>query len=104
MFVSDTTEEFLDKVCVFTDDTKVCNRIDVPGAICNMENDMALLENGSKLCKLQFNLSKCNTMHLEKKNSLAAYSIWGTELDRTTEEKNLSMFIADDYKMSKQCG
>lgn len=39
-----------------------------------------------------------------KKNPLAVYSIGATVLDRTTEEKDLGILLADDYKMSKQCG
>lgn len=30
---------------LFTDDIKVCNRIDTPGVIRNMEDDLASVEN-----------------------------------------------------------
>lgn len=41
VFVSGVIEEWLDKDCLFVDDTKVCNRGDFPGGICNMESDSA---------------------------------------------------------------
>lgn len=44
----DMTEGLLGKACLFADETKVCNRVDIPGDISNMENDLALLENWSK--------------------------------------------------------
>lgn len=44
LFVGDITKALVGKVCIFANDTKGCNRIDITGRVCNMEYDMALLE------------------------------------------------------------
>lgn len=49
MFVDDTTERLLGKVSLFAEDTKVCNKINIIGGICKMENYVVLLENLSKM-------------------------------------------------------
>lgn len=43
VFISDIAEGLLGKVGLFAEDTKVCDRVDIPGgSIRNRENDLAL--------------------------------------------------------------
>lgn len=103
IYLSDITKGLLGKVCPFADNTNVCNRVDVPGGVCNMKHDLALRENWSMQWRLQFNVSKCKVMHLGKNNALKEYNIGGTGLASTTEEIDLEVLISDNCKMSKQC-
>uniref|UniRef100_A0A8C5LN87 Reverse transcriptase domain-containing protein n=1 Tax=Leptobrachium leishanense TaxID=445787 RepID=A0A8C5LN87_9ANUR len=103
IFVSDIAEGINGKVCLFADDTKICNRVDVPGGISQMTNDLGKLKKWSELWQLSFNVDKCKIMHLGCKNPRAEYRIFDTVLTSTFEEKDLGVIISEDLKVSCQC-
>uniref|UniRef100_A0A8C5MK06 Reverse transcriptase domain-containing protein n=1 Tax=Leptobrachium leishanense TaxID=445787 RepID=A0A8C5MK06_9ANUR len=75
IFISDIAEGINVKVCLFADDTKICNRVDVPGGISQMTNDLGKLKKWWELWQLSFNVDKCKIMHLGRKNPRAEYRI-----------------------------
>uniref|UniRef100_A0A8C5LLW9 Reverse transcriptase domain-containing protein n=1 Tax=Leptobrachium leishanense TaxID=445787 RepID=A0A8C5LLW9_9ANUR len=98
IFISDIAEGINGKVCLFADDTKICNRVDVPGGISQMTNDLGKLKKWSELWQLSFNVDKCKIMHLGRKNPRAEYRIFDTVLTSTSEERDLGVIISEDLK------
>uniref|UniRef100_A0A8C5M1E9 Reverse transcriptase domain-containing protein n=1 Tax=Leptobrachium leishanense TaxID=445787 RepID=A0A8C5M1E9_9ANUR len=103
IFISDIAEGINGKVCLFADDTKICNRVDVPGGISQMTNDLGKLKKWSELWQLSFNVDKCKIMHLGRKNPRAEYRICDTVLTSTSEERDLGVIISEDLRVSSQC-
>uniref|UniRef100_A0A8C5LWX5 Reverse transcriptase domain-containing protein n=1 Tax=Leptobrachium leishanense TaxID=445787 RepID=A0A8C5LWX5_9ANUR len=103
IFISDIAEGINGKVCIFADDTKICNRVDVPGGISQMTNDLGKLIKWSELWQLSFNVDKCKIMHLGRKNPRAEYRIFDTVLTSTSEERDLGVIISEDLRVSSQC-
>ena len=103
IFISEIAECLNGKVCLFADDTKICNRVDVPGGIHQMEKDLGKLEEWSKIWQLKFNVDKCKIMHLGRKNPRAEYKISDTVLTSVSEERDLGVIISDDLKVGRQC-
>uniref|UniRef100_A0A8C5N1B7 Reverse transcriptase domain-containing protein n=1 Tax=Leptobrachium leishanense TaxID=445787 RepID=A0A8C5N1B7_9ANUR len=103
IFISDIAEGINGKVCLFADDTKICNRVDVPGGISQMTNDLGKLKKWSELWQLSFNVDKCEIMHLGRKNPRAEYRIFDTVLTSTSEERDLGVIISEDLRVSSQC-
>uniref|UniRef100_A0A8C5R698 Reverse transcriptase domain-containing protein n=1 Tax=Leptobrachium leishanense TaxID=445787 RepID=A0A8C5R698_9ANUR len=103
IFISDIAEGINGKVCLFADDTKICNRVDVPGGISQMTNDLGKLKKWSELWQLSFNVDKCKIMHLGRKNPRAEYRIFDTVLTSTSEGWDLGDIIAEDLRVSSQC-
>lgn len=75
----------------------MCDRVDTPGGVCNVENDLELLDKWSKQWKLQFSISKCKIMHPGRRNPLSEYSMGSSVLSRTSEDKDLGFFISDIF-------
>uniref|UniRef100_A0A8C5R0U2 Reverse transcriptase domain-containing protein n=1 Tax=Leptobrachium leishanense TaxID=445787 RepID=A0A8C5R0U2_9ANUR len=103
IFISDIAEGINGKVCLFAEDTKICNRVDVPGGISQMTNDLGKLKKWSELWQLSFNVDKCKIMHLGRKNPRAEYRIFDTVLTSTSEERDLGVIISEDLRVSSQC-
>uniref|UniRef100_A0A8C5WCE6 Reverse transcriptase domain-containing protein n=1 Tax=Leptobrachium leishanense TaxID=445787 RepID=A0A8C5WCE6_9ANUR len=103
IFISDIAEGINGKVCLFADDTKICNRVDVPGGISQMTNDLGKLKKWSELWQLSFNVDKCKIMHLGRKNPRAEYRIFDTVLTSTSEERDLGVIISEGLRVSSQC-
>uniref|UniRef100_A0A8C5LYI6 Reverse transcriptase domain-containing protein n=1 Tax=Leptobrachium leishanense TaxID=445787 RepID=A0A8C5LYI6_9ANUR len=103
IFISDIAEGINGKVCLFADDTKICNRVDVPGGISQMTNDLGKLKKWSELWQLSFNVDKCKIMHLGRKNPRVEYRIFDTVLTSTSEDRDLGVIISEDLRVSSQC-
>ncbi|XP_040286085.1 uncharacterized protein LOC120999281, partial [Bufo bufo] len=103
IFISKIAEGLDGKVCLFADDTKICNRVDVPGGIHQMEKDLGKLEEWSKIWQLKLNVDKCKIRHLGRKNPRAEYKISDTVLTSVSEERDLGVIISEDLKVGRQC-
>uniref|UniRef100_A0A8C5Q884 Reverse transcriptase domain-containing protein n=1 Tax=Leptobrachium leishanense TaxID=445787 RepID=A0A8C5Q884_9ANUR len=103
IFISDIAEGINGKVCLSADDPKICNRVDVPGGISQMTNDLGKLKKWSELWQLSFNVDKCKIMHLGRKNPRAEYRIFDTVLTSTSEGWDLGVIILEDLRVSSQC-
>ena len=52
---------------------------------------------------MQFNANKCKVMYFGNKNIKAKYEIAGVEIGRVTEEKDLGIYIDENFKVGNQC-
>jgi Reverse transcriptase (RNA-dependent DNA polymerase) len=92
-----------DKVLKFADDTKVSrvirNQEDSAGLQSALDRLMAWAARWGML----FNVKKCKVMHLGRNNSRADYTMGGSVLEKTVEEKDLGVIVTDRLKPSAQC-
>ena len=103
IFIGDIACGIEGKICLFADDTKICNRVDTPGGLQKMRDDLGRLEEWSRVWQLQFNGKKCKIMHLGHKNPKAQYFLNGITLESTEEERDLGVIISSDLKVANQC-
>jgi hypothetical protein len=87
----------------FADDTKISR-------VIGGEEDRAGLQAAlDKVMKwaaewgMRFNVQKCKVMHLGRNNGKSDYTMAGTVLDKTREEKDLGVIVADTLKPAAQC-
>ena len=87
----------------FADDTKVCTKIlDLKDA----EDLQLCLDNllsWSKKWGMSFNIDKCSVIHFGKNNQKFRYKMSDTELQESSLERDLGVYISPDLKPSQQC-
>ena len=87
----------------FADDTKAAHRISDPDAPGNFQQGINNLHNWSLTWGMEFNVSKCHVLHLGRQNPSNVYSMAGTPLPTSVEEKDLGVLITNNLSPSKQC-
>ena len=58
-----------------------------------LQNDLNKIQEWAKKWKMEFNVDKCKIMHIGNKNPRNVYSMNGTNLAETSEEKDLGVTI-----------
>ena len=91
MYVNDLPWEVSSNVKLFADDTKVYCR--VPRGREGLQADIDALLRWSERWLLPFNASKCKVMHLGHQNTIIKYSLGGTLLEATVEERDLGIIV-----------
>jgi len=91
------------RVLKFADDTKLYRKVD-------SSNDQTLLQRDlDSLCRwagdwqMSFNVSKCKLMHVGKRNQSFDYVMEGQSLEKSSTEKDLSVFLSCDLKSASHC-
>ena len=91
------------RVLKFADDTKLYRKVD-------SSNDQTLLQRDlDSLCRwagdwqMSFNVSKCKLMHVGKRNQSFGYVMEGQSLEKSSTEKDLSVFLSCDLKSASHC-
>jgi ribonuclease P/MRP protein subunit RPP40 len=96
----DRLRSFLNK---FADDTKVAKAI---RGVEDREELQTVLDNlwsWAGKWQMRFNGGKCKIMHMGRTNPIFPYTLNGTALSITSEEKDLRVIIKDNLKPSQQC-
>ena len=87
----------------FADDTKLFGKSGTIENTNSIRADLKCLEDWSNLWQMQFNADKCKVMYFGNKNIKAKYEIAGVEIGRVTEEKDLGIYIDENFKVGNQC-
>ena len=109
IFINDLPLGVISPLSLFADDSKVFSRIISSKNIKdNSENghtmlqkDLDTITNWAKKWKMEFNVDKCKIMHLGNQNLKHTYSMDGTNLTITKEEKDLGVLIDDQLGFDK---
>uniref|UniRef100_A0A8C5R211 Reverse transcriptase domain-containing protein n=1 Tax=Leptobrachium leishanense TaxID=445787 RepID=A0A8C5R211_9ANUR len=116
LFINDLEIGIESHVSVFADDTKlgkviqceqhvtVCVQvIQCEQDVTSLQRDLDKLGDWALKWQMRFNLDKCKVMHFGVKNTQAIYTLNGTELGKSKQEKDLGIII--DFKLSNnvQC-
>jgi hypothetical protein len=93
---------------MFADDTKLYRVIKQDNDISTLQEDLDNLSGWSRDWLLKFNAGKCKTMHIGSRNEGHTYSMRTdsgdrVDLESTTEEKDVGVWITNDLKSGHQC-
>ena len=78
--------DVIDSMCqLFADDAKIFRSIRTVNDIGVLQNDLDKLSEWSERWQLPFNIGKCKSMHVGKKNKQRIYEMNGQRLDQVKE-------------------
>ena len=108
IFINDLPKCTACPVCLFADDSKIYCKVprgnkvkpELEGRHELLQNDLNKLQEWADKWKMSFNVDKCKIMHLGYDNGKHEYTLNGTTLMETTEEKDLGVLIDKDLKFS----
>ena len=110
LYINDLPLEVVSPVSLFADDSKIFskiisdkNRSETNNANGNetLQKDLNNVRNWASKWKMEFNVDKCKIMHLGKTNPKHTYTMDGSNLTITTEEKDLGVLVDDKLKFDK---
>jgi hypothetical protein len=87
----------------FADDTKLAGIVKDEADRMRLQAALDNLLQWSEKWGMRFNVQKCKVMHLGRSNINGEYSIAGSKLAVTSEEKDLGVLITDNLKPAAQC-
>jgi hypothetical protein len=87
----------------FADDTKLASLIKNEEDRQRLQASLNGLVQWSEKWGMSFNVKKCKVMHLGRNNPKAAYTMCGSVLEVTREEKDIGVIISDNLKPAAQC-
>ena len=68
-----------------------------------IQSDLDHLVNWSNKWQMKFNVDKCKVLHIGSSNDHTNYTMNGSDLPETIQEKDLGIIISADLKPSKHC-
>ena len=107
VFINDLPANVSSPVKMFADDTKIYIRSDIPGAPCDLQNDINILQKWTEDWLLRFHPQKCSVLKLGAKKTEARYFMKSKDangmdctiqLQESESEKDLGITI--DNKLS----
>ena len=87
---------------LFADDAKLYRNVTSPEDNRKLQDDLDRIYEWSTRWQLLFNINKCKSLHIGRKNKRYWYEMDGTKLKQVTEEKDLGILIDDELKFHKQ--
>ena len=105
-YINDMPNRVTSDIQLFADDTKIYRRITTGDDNEALQDDLANLEAWTQLWQLRFNAEKCKVMYIGQHNSRHEYTMKRDNTDivlsRTTEEKDLGVFMDPSLSFSTQ--
>ena len=93
----------VDSMCqLFVDDAKLYRNVTSPEDNRKLQDNLDRIYEWSTRWQLPFNIDKCKSLHIGRKNKRYWYEMNGTKLKQVTEEKDLGIIIDDELKFHKQ--
>jgi hypothetical protein len=99
----DSAVSLRDILLKFADDTKLAGLVRDETDRLRLQSALNGLMDWSEKWGMRFNVKKCKVMHLGRTNRNSEYSMGGTVLDVTKEERDLGVIVTDNLKPSAQC-
>jgi hypothetical protein len=105
IFINDLDLEVsdLELLIKFADDTKVSRVIRNDEDRAGLQAALDKLMKWSERWGMAFNVKKCKVMHIGRANVKSDYEMGGMVLEKTREEKDLGVAVADTLKPAAQC-
>jgi len=101
IFINDLPDMILSTAHIFADDTKVYRSVHTEYECDQLQADLSRLVQWSETWQMSFNTDKCKVLHLGHNNRQATYNMGQTELQRSSVEKDLGVFVDDQLKFKK---
>ena len=99
-YINDTDNNLESVASLFADDAKIYKIIKTKEDIEALQRDLKQLDNWSDKWLLSFNMDKCNTMHVGHNTQQAEYHLKGAMLNKSSQEKHLSITVSNNLKSS----
>jgi hypothetical protein len=93
----------LELLIKFADDTKISRVISSDADRAGLQHALDKLVAWTEKWGMLFNVKKCKVMHLGRSNGKSDYEMAGTILEKTREERDLGVIVADSLKPAAQC-
>ena len=105
IYINDIDDEtaLISIIKKFADDTKVGNTINAPEDAQCLQTTLNRLVDWSNKWGMQFNFAKCKVLHLGRTNPRYDYTMGGTQVAKTEEEKDIRVLVHDSLRPSRQC-
>ena len=103
IFINDLESGITSEVIKFADDTKLFKVVKTQEDCGKLQEDLDKLEDWASKWQMKFNVDKCKVMHLGKNNPNYGYTMQGSTLGTTTQEKDLGVIVDNMLKPSAQC-
>ena len=87
----------------FADDTKLAQIINSDRDSEELQDTLDKLGNRAREWGMEFNVDKCQVMHVGKRNRIHTYNMDGKALTRTEEERDIGVVVSDNLKPAAQC-
>ena len=99
-YINDIVDSLESTTSLFADDAKIYRVLKTDDDTEALQRDMQRLENWSEKWLLTFNTNKCKTVHFGHNNQQADYHLYGRRLDKSLQEKDLGIIVAQNLKSS----
>ena len=105
IFINDIDEcaENMSVILKFADDTKIGNKVATLTDTRNLQTCLNQLVKWAETWCMSFNTDKCKVLHVGRNNAKTSYSMYGTALAETEQERDIGVIISNTMKPSAQC-
>lgn len=103
IFINDIHQGVQNTIKKFADDTKLMGNVGTDREVNTIREESKRLYDWAEVWQMKFNAKKCKVMHLGISNREGTYSMEGIELERIAEEKDLVVYVDQNFKFGKQC-
>ena len=101
IFINDMPDVVSSMCQLFADDAKIFRSIKSLDDNKALQDDINNLTEWSARWQLPFNVTKCKSLHIGKRNNKYVYEINGQQPEQVNEEKDLGVLIDDELKFHK---
>ena len=102
--IYDLGDNITSNILKLADDTNVSRKVNDDGNKQYLQNDLDKLVKWSEKWQMLLNFGKCKCLHTGHRNLDVNHNMGDTVLGTTVKEKDLSVTISADMKVSEQCG
>jgi ribonucleases P/MRP protein subunit RPP40 len=103
IYINDIDSGLVSTIGKFADDTKMCKSVSsIEGVRC-LREDLVKLSEWANDWQMSFNTDKCSVIHIGKGNGQHRYSLCGSLLRESTQERDLGIIVDNSMKFSEQC-
>ena len=103
IFVNDLDINIVNNISKFADDTKISGLADTIENCQLLQSDLNKISQWSKTWGMQFNVNKCNSLHIGNKNINFDYKMEGVTLEKVSTHKDLGVTVNNKLKFNSQC-
>jgi hypothetical protein len=104
IYVNDLPDHIkFSEIVLYADDCKLHKRLTSPTDCLLLQSDLTAVENWSQTWQLPLNPSKCNVLHMGKKDFRGTYRLQDQTLPVCTDQSDLGVHVSQNLKYSKHC-
>ena len=102
-YVNDLDADIVNIIKKFADDTKISGPADTVENCQSLQTDLNKISEWAKKWGMDFNLNKCNSLHIGCKNVNFTYIMDGVSLEKVSNQKDLGVVVNNKLKLDSQC-